>query len=121
MSYRSTFATRFSVLLWLVSTCTCVIASPQNEPRDVLKLHLDAAGRYQNVGDAGHAAVEYKAFLSEALHRVANGQAGVGQFEPAMALFDEASKLRPADKDLQLDYARVALDAEKLTRAKALA
>ena len=121
MSYRSTFATRFSVLLWLVSTCTCVIASPQNEPRDALKLHLDAAGRYQNVGDAGHAALEYKAFLTEALHRVANGEAGVGQFEPAMALLEEARKLVPATKDLQLDYARVALDAEKLARAKDIA
>src|SRR5258708_24328559 len=38
-----------------------------------------------------------------------------------MALFGEAVELRPADKDLQLDYARAALDAEKLTRAKELA
>jgi len=63
-----------------------------------------------------------KQFLSEALHRVANGEAGVGLFGTrAMALLDEGLKLTPASKGPPLDYARVALDAEKLARAKELA
>jgi len=46
---------------------------------------------------------------------------GRASLTPRWRSFDEALKLRPADKDLQLDYARVALDAEKLTRAQELA
>jgi len=60
-----------------------------------MKTAFRSRGPVQSAGDAEHAAVEYKAFLSAALHRVANGQAGAGQFDPAMALFDEALKLRP--------------------------
>jgi tetratricopeptide (TPR) repeat protein len=121
MSSRWTFTPRFVILLLVILVCAPGFGSPQSEPPDALKLHFDAAGRYQYAGDARRAAAEYKAFLSEALHRVANGEAGVGRYEPALALLDEALKLSPAPKDLRLDYARVALDAEKLTRAKELA
>jgi len=121
MSSLSTFTMRLVILFWLASTAAPSFGVPQTDSSDPLKLHSDAAGRYQNAGDLEHAAAEYKAFLSEALHRVANGEAGVGLFEPAMALLDEGLKLTPASKDLRLDYARVALDAEKLARAKELA
>ena len=98
-------------------------ARQSNSP-DSLKLHFETAGAYQKAGDARRATVEYKAFLREALHRVANGEAGVGQFEAAMALLDEALQLdpaAPASQEVRLDFARVALDAEKLPRAKQLA
>ena len=91
------------------------------EKADAMKAHYDAAGQFARAGDQERAASEYRAFLAEALHRIANGEAVAGNFEDALQLFDQASRFAPHDNGLRLDYARVCLDAEKLTQAKTLA
>ena len=108
----------------LLPVCACAAffaSQSENEPQDTLRVHYEAAGRYERAGDHEHAAAEYTAFLAAALHRIANGEAVVGRFEDAMPLFDEALRLAPRDNSLRLDYARVCLDAEKLAQAKTLA
>src|ERR1700761_5708815 len=58
-----------------------------------LQEHYDAAQTFQGNGDLTYAASEYRLFLSEALHRVANGRAKVGEYLEAVPLFDEALAL----------------------------
>lgn len=80
-----------------------IIATAQSEAP--LKQHYEAAGRFIQSGDREHASAEYKAFLAQALHRIANGKAGAGQFDSATHLFDEALVFSPSDLDLKSDYA----------------
>ncbi len=87
---------------------------------DSLKRHYDAAQNYERAGDQSHAVLEYQAFLSEALHRVANGRAEVGEFHTALPLFEEASQLAPLDVALLLDYAAACLSADQLSQARTL-
>jgi len=96
-------------------------AASSDQQQDALKLHYEAAGRYARAGDQDHATLEYKAFLAEGLHRIANGEASAGAFATAVGQFDEALSLAPHDNRIRLDYARVSLDAEKLVQARTLA
>jgi len=93
----------------------------QPETADTLRGHYEAAGRYADAGDQERAAAEYRAFLAEALHRIANGEAVAGNFDDAIQLFDQAIPFAPQDKNLWRDYARVSLDAEKLAQARTAA
>ena len=86
-----------------------------------LQAHLDAAETLQEKGDQAKAASEYKLFLAEALHRVANGRAQVGEYSQAAPLFDEALVFTPNDSALEMDYAEAALDAHDLPKARHLA
>jgi tetratricopeptide (TPR) repeat protein len=88
---------------------------------DPLRQHYAKAGNYEKAGDQEHAAIEYRAFLGEALHRVANGKAEAGEFDAAPPLFEEALSFSPQDATLLLDYAAACLSADKLPLAKALA
>lgn len=92
---------------------------PQTEDR--LQQHYEAANRFLQSGDQEHAAAEYKAFLAQALHRIANGKADAGEFDAAASLFEEALTFSPGDRDLQFDYAKACFDADKLVLAKSLA
>jgi tetratricopeptide (TPR) repeat protein len=83
-----------------------------------MRTHYEAANRYLNSGDRTNAEIEYKAFVTEALHRLANAEAQVGHFDYAFSLFKEALKFAPADNELQLDFAAASLDAERLPQAK---
>jgi tetratricopeptide (TPR) repeat protein len=96
-------------------------ASGRAQSDDPLQQHYTAAGKFLQSGDAARASVEYKAFLSEALHRIANGKADAGEFDAARPLFDEALAFSPTDLDLQFDYAKTCFDADKLLQAKSLA
>jgi tetratricopeptide (TPR) repeat protein len=96
-------------------------AASSDQQQDTLKLHYEAAGRYARSGEQDQAALEYKVFLAEGLHRIANGEASAGEFATAVGLFDEALSLAPHDNHVRLDYARVSLDAENLVQAKTLA
>ena len=91
----------------------------QNE--DPLQQHYEAAGKFLQSGDQERASAEYKAFLAEALHRIANGKAGAGQHNAADPLFAEALTFSPGDLNLQFDYAKACFDADKLVQAKSLA
>jgi tetratricopeptide (TPR) repeat protein len=86
-----------------------------------LQKHYDAAEALQAKGDLAQAATEYKLFLAEALHRVANGRAQVGEYSEATSLFDESLALNPNNPALEMDYAEAALDAHDLSKAQHLA
>ena len=83
-----------------------------------MRAHYEAANRYLNAGDRKNAEIEYRAFVADALHRVANAEAKVGKFDDAFSLFNEAVNLHPSDNELQLDYAAASLDGERLTQAR---
>lgn len=91
------------------------------QTEDPLSQHYQAAAKFLGVGDQAAAAAEYRAFLAEALHRVANGRSDAGQFDFGFRLFDEALQLSPGDSGIQFDYAKACLDADKLLKAKPLA
>ena len=86
-----------------------------------LQQHYSAAETLQGQGDLAQAAFEYKLFLAEALHRIANGRAQVGEYPEAVPLFDEALTLTPNHAALTMDYAKAALDAHDLIKAQHLA
>lgn len=86
-----------------------------------LQQHYDAAEMLQGQGDLAQAAFQYKLFLAEALHRVANARAQVGEYPEAVPLFDEAMALTPNYAELAIDYAKAALDAHDLVKAQHLA
>jgi tetratricopeptide (TPR) repeat protein len=87
----------------------------------LLQQHYDAAETLQEKGDLAQAAFQYKLFLAEALHRVANGRAQVGEYPEAVPLFEEARTLAPNHTALAMDYAKAALDAHDLVKAQHLA
>jgi hypothetical protein len=70
-----------------------------------LREHYDAAQALQERGDLMQAAFQYKLFLGEALHRIANGRAQVGEYPEAVPLFDEALTLTLNNTALNIDYA----------------
>jgi tetratricopeptide (TPR) repeat protein len=115
------------LLIWpFFSLLTLVAAfgattSPVTTPPASLQQHYDAAYRFQSAGNLPQAAIEYKLFLADALHHLANGRANTGEYAQAIPLYDEAIKLAPADSELQLDYAGAAFDAKDLPKAKTLA
>ena len=90
-------------------------------PASSMQQHYDSAYRFQSAGNLRQAAVEYKLFLADALHRLANGRANTGEYAKAIPLYEEALKLSPGDSELQLDYAGAAFDAKDLKKTKALA
>ena len=107
------------ILLLFPLLLASVAASPQGQ--DPLQQHYDAASKFLQASNPERAATEYKAFLAEALHRIANGKADAGQFNAAGSLFEESLALSPDDADLKLDYARACFDADQLVKAKSLA
>ena len=86
-----------------------------------LQQHYDAAETLQGKGDLAQAASEYKLFLAEALHQIANGRATVGRYPEAAPLFDQALTLTPNDAAIEMDYAEAALDAHDFLKAQHLA
>ncbi len=89
--------------------------------RSPMQQHYDAAFRFQSDGNLSRADSEYKLFLAMALHRVANGKATLGNYGHAVPIYEEALRLQPHDRGLQVDYAGAALDASDWRKAKALA
>jgi tetratricopeptide (TPR) repeat protein len=86
-----------------------------------MKLHYEAAFKFQDAGNLLRANAEYKLYLSMALHRIANGYANLGDYANAAQRFEESLKLAPEDKELKIDYAAAALDGADWKKAKALA
>ncbi len=72
-------------------------------PASSMQQHYDSAYRFQSTGNLKQAAVEYKLFLADALHRLANGRVNTGEYAKAIPLYEEALKLSPDDYELQLD------------------
>jgi len=86
-----------------------------------MRQHYDAAYRLQAAGDLSAADREHKLFVGEALHRVANARANIGEYYRAVPLYDEALRLAPRDIDVQIDYSKAAMDAEDPEKAERLA
>jgi len=123
-SLESRLSRRVRVAAILLISATAVSgqgASTARTAESPLQQHYDAAEASQAKGDLAQAATEYKLFLAEALHRVANGRAQVGEYSEAAPLFDEALKFTPDNSALEMDYAEAALDAHDLPKAQHLA
>jgi tetratricopeptide (TPR) repeat protein len=86
-----------------------------------LQQSYDTAQNFESQGDLMQAEVQYKLFLADALHRIANGRAQTSQYAQAVPLFDEALKLASNHFDWRLDYAGAALDARDFPKAAQLA
>lgn len=88
---------------------------------DSLRQHYSAAENAQSAGHLEQAEVEYKAFLGEILHRLADHRAQSGDFEKAKELYKQALLLAPRDSALRLDYAEARRAAGDLEGAQAAA
>lgn len=88
---------------------------------EALRTHYDAAQNAQAAGQLALAAAEYRLFLAEALHRLANGHADAKDFPRAMPLFVEALDFSPNDASLRLDYAEASLSVKNASQARTLA
>lgn len=89
--------------------------------RSTLQRDYQEAQSYQAAAKLEAAAVEYRSFIGEALHRVALGQSNIGEVAKALPLFEEAQNLVPSDMDLRADYAEACRRAGNLGKAKSLA
>lgn len=90
-----------------------------NSAADTLQKHYEAARTYGIGGDQEKATVEYKAFLAEALRRIANARAHGGEMDSSTALFNESLSIAPSDKNIRLDYATTLLQQGKPAESKA--
>jgi tetratricopeptide (TPR) repeat protein len=109
------------VLLAALPVLQCQTASHRAPHEATLQQLYEAAQNFQSHGDLTQAEVQYKLFLADALHRIANGRAQTSQYAQAVPLFDEALKLAPNHSDSRLDYAEAALNARYLQEAAQLA
>jgi tetratricopeptide (TPR) repeat protein len=96
-------------------------ASPAPAPKSSLQQHYDAAQDFQSAGKLENAALEYRLFLADALHRLASNRSDIGDFGKGGPLFEEALNLAPSDVDLRVDYADACRVANDLPKAKSLA
>ena len=87
-------------------------------PEAAMQHHYNEAYRLQDAGKLDLADAEHKFFLADALHRIANGRANLGEYSRASALYQEALQCGQNDDTLQLDYAAAALDAGDWATAK---
>jgi tetratricopeptide (TPR) repeat protein len=110
-----------AILLISVAAVSGQGVSKTRTAESPLQQHYDAAEALQAKGDLAQAASEYKLFLADALHRVANGRAQVGEYSEAAPLFDEALAFNPDNSALEMDYAEAALDAHDLPKTQHLA
>ena len=117
---------RSLVLLGILTLLTVTLAeaqvsNPAASAKSPLQQHYEAAQSLQSSGNLPGAAVEYRLFVAEALHRIAGAHASIGDFAKALPLFDEALNLAPSDVDLRVDYAEACRHAGDLQKAKSLA
>jgi tetratricopeptide (TPR) repeat protein len=98
----------------------CQTANSHASRESTLQQSFDAAQGLQAQGNLMQAELQYKLFLADALHRVANGRAQTGQYALAIPLFDESLKLASRNPDWRLDYAEAALAADDFPKARLL-
>jgi superfamily II DNA/RNA helicase len=100
-----------------------VVINFLNERNDVDRRVLELLGEKFNLFNEYLSAAdrEHKLFVGEALHRVANARANIGEYYRAAPLYDDALRLAPRDIDVQIDYSKAAMDAEDPEKAEHLA
>lgn len=111
-------AGRFLVLCCLLAGSDFIPSTQGQTGRDPLSEHYAAAQSSLRSGNQERAAVEYKAFLGEAIHRVANAKARTGELSGAAQSFDEALAFTGPDTATRLDYAAVLSDENRLNDAE---
>jgi len=89
--------------------------------QDPMLAHLDSAHTALRTDDQVRASAEYKAFLAQAIHRIANARARMGDLVNADHNFEEAMSFAHSDPTLQLDYASLLFDQRRFSEAQALA
>jgi len=94
---------------------------PGSGSKEDLQNQINKAQELQRAGKLNEAAVQYRAFLADALGELARGYAMVPDYTQAAPLFDEALSLEPNSPTVRLDYARTALTMGDLAHAKTLA
>jgi len=97
------------------------VAGSASSNDDSLRQHYSAAENAQAASNLDQAEVEYKAFLAEILHRLADRRAQAGDFDKAAEFFGQALPLAPHDSGLHLDYAEACRSAGDLDDAQAAA
>ena len=115
MSEAKALATAVFVTLALSAFAQKPAASP-----DPLKQHYSAAANFLQRNDLERAALEYRAFLTEALHRAANANAQIGETQPAAELFTQALEFDSHRPELLDDFAGFRFDHDQLSEAEAL-
>ena len=91
-----------------------------SNPSDPLQQHYAAASAFLRRGDPQHAGGEYKAFLSEALHRAANAEAQISELSKASDFFAQAMEFANHDSSLFDDFASLRFDQGRLAEAETL-
>lgn len=104
------------------STCfsqthTKAAASNDSDLQD----HLRAAQSFQRSNKTDQAAEQYRAFLVEAMDKLAIAHAHNGDYPKAASLFDEALAIEPNSPEVRLEYARAQLQQGDLLKAQTLA
>jgi tetratricopeptide (TPR) repeat protein len=87
---------------------------------DPLRQHYTAASTFLARGDQQHAAEEYKAFLAQALHLVANAEARIPETSKSADFFAQALEVKGKDPALLNDYAALRFDQGRLSYAETL-
>ena len=85
---------------------------------DPMVQHYEAAQNSLRTGSQESAAIEYKAFLAEAIRRAANARARAGELSGAASSLHEALAFSGDDVGVQLDYASVLFDLGRLKEAE---
>jgi tetratricopeptide (TPR) repeat protein len=111
------------IQLAFLVVCLTLIFGVQGAVRaqeDPLRQHYTAAGTFLGRGDQQHAEEEYKAFLTEALHRVANAEAQISEISRSAESFSQALELEGKNSALLDDFAAVRFDQGQLSEAETL-
>src|SRR6266702_732211 len=80
-----------SGMLFLFAGVVCGQDSyPAGSSDAMLRQHYDAAERFQSSGDMAQADLQFRLFVADALHRVADDRTHIGEYERAAPLFERA-------------------------------
>ncbi len=107
----------------MAAACACTSqahAERASSGDSQLHEHLLAAQSLQRSGKLDQAAAQYRAFLAEAIGKLAIEHARNGNYAKAASFFDESLAIEPNSPHLRLEYARAALAQGDLSRAETL-
>jgi len=111
------YGTVLAVLLQTLFASAQTQTIPQT-PENDLQQRYNAARAYVTTGDQERAAAEFRSFLAQGFHVLANAEADVGDFEAAQKFFTESLSFVPKDTAVLLDRAAAYLAERKLSQAK---
>jgi len=89
--------------------------------KDPMLVHYTKAHDALRSGDQDSACLEYKAFVGEAIHRIANARARIGDLGAVDQNFTEALSFANESSEVRLDYASVLFDQNRLAESRSMA